>query len=330
MLKQRDLLGLEYLDAEEIKLILDTAESFKEVGTRQVKKVPALRGVTVVNFFHEPSTRTRTSFELAAKRLSADVVSFTSGASSLKKGETLVDTAQNIEAMSIDMVVIRHSCAGAPAMLARALKASVINAGDGVHEHPTQGLLDMFTIREKKGKLKGLKVVFVGDITHSRVARSNIWGMRKMGVEVAVAGPATLIPPRIEEMGVKVYHNVEQALKDADVAYILRIQLERQQSGLFPSIREYASIYGINNRTLQRAKPGIMVMHPGPMNRGIEISSGVADGPSAVILDQVTNGVAVRMAVLYLLAQRRGKLEDETKEAGNKAKRTVVRKGRTK
>ena len=304
-LKSKDLLGLEYLEAEEIKLILDTAESFKEVGSRQVKKVPALRGVTVVNFFHEPSTRTRTSFELAAKRLSADVVSFTATTSSLSKGETLVDTAQNIEAMNIDMVVIRHSCAGAPLMLAKALNAGVVNAGDGAHEHPTQALLDMFTIRENKGRLKGLKVVFIGDITHSRVARSNIWGMKKMGVDVSVAGPATLIPKDLEKLGVKVYYDVDTALKDADVAYILRIQLERQAGGLFPSIREYAGIYGINSDRLKRAKPGIMVMHPGPMNRGIEISSEVADGPSSVILEQVTNGVAVRMAVLYLLGRQR-------------------------
>jgi len=318
-LKNKDLLGLEYLTKEEIELILDTATSFKEVGTRQIKKVPALRGVTVVNFFHEPSTRTRTSFELAAKRLSADVVSFTAAASSLTKGETLVDTAKNIEAMNIDMVVIRHSCPGATHMLGQALKAAVINAGDGPHEHPTQGLLDMFTIREHKGELKGLKVVFIGDITHSRVARSNIWGMNKLGVEVAVAGPATLIPPYIEDLGVKVYYDVDQAIKDADVAYILRIQLERQEGGLFPSIREYSTIYGIDSERLRRAKPGIMVMHPGPMNRGIEITSEVADGPSSVILEQVTNGVAVRMAVLYLLAQRRGQTAAEAAPSGTGA-----------
>ena len=306
-LARKDLLAIEDLSKEEIKLILDTAESFKEVGTREVKKVPALRGTTLLSFFAEASTRTRTSFELAAKRLSADVVSVAAAGSSMQKGETLLDTARTIESMNVDMIVIRHNCSGAPHILARAMQASIINAGDGTHEHPTQGLLDAFTIRSKKGRLEGLNVLLVGDITHSRVARSNIWCLTKMGAKVSVAGPATLIPPGIEKLGVKVFHDLDKALEGADVVNILRIQLERQQAGLFPSVREYAAIYGLNEKRLAKASKDAIVLHPGPMNRGIEISSSVADGPHSVIHEQVTNGVAVRMAVLFLLAQGRGK-----------------------
>ncbi len=298
---RKDLLGLEDLTREEIKMILDTTESFKEISTREIKKVPALRGKTIANLFFESSTRTRISFELAEKRLSADVVNFSASTSSLSKGETLIDTARNIEAMKIDCVVIRHSSSGASYMLSKKLNAAVINAGDGTHEHPTQALLDMFTIREKKGRLEGLKVAIVGDIRHSRVARSNIWGMRKMGIEVRICGPKTLLPVDIEKTGVKVFYDIEQAVKNVDVIMALRIQKERQGQSYFPSIREYSKLYGITGERLKYAKEDVLIMHPGPINRGVEIMPEVADGPYSVILEQVTNGLAVRMAVLYLV-----------------------------
>lgn len=301
-LKNKDLLGLEYLDREEINLILETAKPFKELFTRSVKKVPPLRGKTVVLLFYEPSTRTRISFELAAKRLSADVLNISASTSSVAKGESLIDTAKTLEAMKADFVVIRHSMAGAPQILARTISASIINAGDGTHEHPTQGLLDMFTIWEKKERLSGLKVAIVGDILHSRVARSNIWGLNKMGAKVYVVGPATLIPPKIEQMGVKIFYDLDEIIDELDVINILRIQIERQKENLFPSLREYNEIFGITDERLKRAKKDLLVMHPGPMNRGIEISSSVAESSRSVITEQVTNGIAVRMAVLYLLA----------------------------
>jgi len=301
-LKNKDLLGLEYLDREEINLILETARPFKELFTRSVKKVPPLRGKTVVLLFYEPSTRTRISFELAAKRLSADVLNISASTSSVAKGESLIDTAKTLEAMKADFVVIRHSMAGAPQILARTISASIINAGDGTHEHPTQGLLDMFTIWEKKGRISGLKVAIVGDILHSRVARSNIWGLNKMGAKVYVVGPATLIPPKIEQMGVKIFYDLDEIIDELDVINILRIQIERQKENLFPSLREYNEIFGITDERLKRAKKDLLVMHPGPMNRGIEISSSVAESSRSVITEQVTNGIAVRMAVLYLLA----------------------------
>ena len=298
---RKDLLGLEDLTREEIKMILDTTESFKEISTREIKKVPALRGKTIANLFFESSTRTRISFELAEKRLSADVVNFSASTSSLSKGETLIDTAKNIEAMKIDCVVIRHSSSGASYMLSKKLNAAVINAGDGTHEHPTQALLDMFTIREKKGRLEGLKVTIVGDIRHSRVARSNIWGMRKMGIEVRICGPKTLLPVDIEKTGAKVFYQIEHAVKNVDVIMALRIQKERQGQSYFPSIREYSKLYGITSERLKYAKEDVLIMHPGPINRGVEIMPEVADGPYSVILEQVTNGLAVRMAVLYLV-----------------------------
>lgn len=299
--KHKDLLGLEELSADEIELILNTANSFKEISERPIKKVPVLRGKTVVMFFYEASTRTRTSFELAAKRLSADTVSIVKNTSSLQKGETLKDTAKNIEAMKIDALIVRHPSSGAPHMLAKAITPCVINAGDGAHEHPTQALLDMFTIKEKKGRIKGLNVCLVGDILHSRVARSNIWGLTKLGASVTVCGPATLIPPDVEKLGVTVTTNIDEAVKKADVLNVLRIQLERQKDKFFPSIREYAMKFGINSGRLQKAKKDLLIMHPGPINRGIELTPEVADGPYSVILNQVTNGIAVRMAVLYLL-----------------------------
>jgi aspartate carbamoyltransferase catalytic subunit len=302
---KKDLLGLEELSAEEINLILDTADSFKEISTRAIKKVPALRGKTIVNLFFEPSTRTRTSFELAAKRLSADTISIAAATSSVVKGETLIDTARNLESLKVDIIIMRHSASGAPNFLAKLLDASVINAGDGSHEHPTQGLLDLYTMKEKKGKIEGLKVVIVGDILHSRVARSNIWGLIKLGADVTVVGPPTLIPVDIEKIGIKVSYNLLGAIEDADVINILRIQRERQQAGLFPSIREYAELYCITPEKLENTKKDVLIMHPGPMNRGVEISSAVADGPYSVILDQVTNGLAVRMAVLFLVAGTR-------------------------
>jgi aspartate carbamoyltransferase catalytic subunit len=310
-LRSRHLLGLEGLLKEEIDLILDTAETFKEILERPIKKVPTLRGVTVVNLFYEPSTRTRISFELAEKRLSADLVNFSASTSSVKKGETLKDTVKNIEAMKIDMVVIRHQSAGTPYFLSQCLTSSIINAGDGAHEHPTQGLLDLFTLREKYKKFKGLRVVIVGDIKHSRVARSNIWGLKTMGASVAVCGPTTLMPYEIEKMGVDVYSNLDQALEGADVVNVLRIQLERQKGGLLPSLREYSNEFGINAERLKRLNPNFTIMHPGPINRGVEITPEVADGPYSVILNQVTNGVAIRMAVLYLLSGGEAKVEQE-------------------
>ncbi|MDA7857918.1 aspartate carbamoyltransferase catalytic subunit [bacterium] len=300
-LKGKDLLGLEYLGKDEIKLILDTAKPFKELFTRSVKKVPPLRGKTVVLLFYEPSTRTRTSFELAAKRLSADVLNITVATSSVVKGESLIDTAKTLEAMKADFVVIRHSMAGASHILAKTISASIINAGDGAHEHPTQGLLDIFTIYEKRGRLDGLKVAIVGDILHSRVARSNIWGLNKMGAKVWVVGPPTLIPPEIEKMNVKVSYNLDEIIDQLDVVNILRIQKERQTESLFPSLQEYTEMFSVKTSRLGRAKKDLIVMHPGPMNRGVEISSGVADGRMSVITEQVTNGIAIRMAVLYLL-----------------------------
>jgi aspartate carbamoyltransferase catalytic subunit len=301
-LNRKHLLGLEGIHADEIGLILNTAEAFKEVSERPVKKVPALRGRTIANLFFEPSTRTRVSFELAEKRLSADSVNFSSSTSSVKKGETLRDTAENLQAMKIDMIVIRHGSSGAPHFLSGVLDASVVNAGDGTHEHPTQGLLDIFTLRKKWGEIAGRKVVIVGDITHSRVARSNIFGLVTMGASVTVCGPPTMIPPELERLDVTIERNLRKALEGADAVNVLRIQLERQKTSLFPSLDEYATVFGVNDDVLRHAKPDCIVMHPGPINRGVEISQDVADGDRAVILEQVTNGVAVRMAVLYLLS----------------------------
>jgi aspartate carbamoyltransferase catalytic subunit len=297
---RKDLLGIEELSAEEIVHVLDTAAAFKQVGERHIKKVPSLRGKTQVNLFIEPSTRTRTSFELSAKRLSADVVNITTAVSSLVKGETLKDTALNLQALRADIIVIRHSAAGAPHFLARYLKASVINAGDGAHEHPTQALLDAFTIREKKGKLAGLNVTILGDILYSRVARSNIWLLTKLGAHVTLAGPSTLVPRVFEKLGCRVTHDMEEAIRDADVINLLRIQHERQRKTMFPSIGEYTAMFGLNKERFARTKPDAMIMHPGPINRGVEIDSDVADCGRSVILEQVTNGLAVRMAVLYL------------------------------
>jgi aspartate carbamoyltransferase catalytic subunit len=301
-LKRKDLISLKELPKEEIELILNTAVSFKEVTTRDIKKVPTLRGKTLINLFFEPSTRTRTSFELAGKRLSADVINISHSSSSAVKGESLLDTAKNLEAMNADLIVIRHPSSGSPYILSRHLKSSIINAGDGAHEHPTQGLLDLFTIREKLGMIEGLKVAIVGDITHSRVARSDIAGLTKMGASVRVIGPPTMIPMDIEKSGVVVYHDLKERIQGVDVILMLRLQLERQGKGLFPSIREYSEIYGLNTENLKLAKKDVLVMHPGPVNRGVEISPEIADGLSSVILDQVTNGVAVRMAVLFLLS----------------------------
>jgi aspartate carbamoyltransferase catalytic subunit len=301
-LKRKDLISLKELPKEEIELILNTAVSFKEVTTRDIKKVPTLRGKTLINLFFEPSTRTRTSFELAGKRLSADVINISHSSSSAVKGESLLDTAKNLEAMNADLIVIRHPSSGSPYILSRHLKSSIINAGDGAHEHPTQGLLDLFTIREKLGMIEGLKVAIVGDITHSRVARSDIAGLTKMGASVRVIGPPTMIPMDIEKSGVVVYHDLKEGIQGVDVILMLRLQLERQGKGLFPSIREYSEIYGLNTENLKLAKKDVLVMHPGPVNRGVEISPEIADGLSSVILDQVTNGVAVRMAVLFLLS----------------------------
>ncbi len=299
----RHLLDLESLPREHIERILHDAAGFKDVFTRTIKKLPTLRGVTVVNLFFENSTRTRTSFELAAKRLSADVVNFSIATSSVAKGESLLDTAKTIRALGADIIIMRHGVAGTPHLLAQRLPdVSVINAGDGCHEHPTQGLLDMFTMREKKGRIEGLQVVILGDILHSRVARSNIWGLTKLGARVRVVGPRTLIPRGIESMGVEVCHNLREGLRGADVINILRIQRERMTQNLFPSLREYNLLYGLTLDRLKWAKPGALVMHPGPINRGVEIDQPVADGPMSVIEEQVTNGVAVRMAVLYLLS----------------------------
>ncbi len=300
-LRNKDLLTIGQLSVDEINLILDTADSMKEISTRDIKKVPTLRGKTVINLFYEPSTRTRTSFEIAGKRLSADVVNISTSTSSVVKGETLKDTGRNLQAMNPDLVVIRHSCAGAPAMLAEILPSAIVNAGDGAHAHPTQALLDVFTIREKKGAIKGLTVAIIGDITHSRVARSNIAALNKMGATVIIHGPFTMIPPEIERLGVKVAKNMEDALAGADVIMMLRIQMERQSRYLFPSVREYSGFFGLNLERLTKAKKDVLIMHPGPINRGVEISPDVADGPYALILEQVANGVAVRMALLYLL-----------------------------
>ena len=297
----KDLLGMGSLSVEDIELILDTAESLKSISARDIKKVPTLRGKSVVNFFYEPSTRTRTSFEVAAKRLSADTFSLSASTSSMVKGETLLDTARNLQAMRPDLIVLRHHSSGAPHMLAKKVEAGIVNAGDGINEHPTQALLDLYTVREKKGRVKGLKVAIIGDISHSRVARSDIIGLIKMGAEVTVSGPPTMIPVGIEALGVQVVPDPAQAVKNKDVLMLLRIQLERQSEVLFPSIREYASFFGLNKESLRSANEGAIVMHPGPLNRGVEITSELADGPDSVILDQVANGVAVRMAVLYLL-----------------------------
>ena len=325
-LSKKDILDIESLSSDEIRLILEAAESFKEVLGRDIKKVPTLRGKTVINLFFEASTRTRTSFEIAAKRLSADTINISASASSVQKGETLSDTVRNIEAMNSDVIIIRHPASGAPHFIAKRLSASVINAGDGSHEHPSQALLDLMTIKEKKGKIEGLKVAVIGDIAHSRVARSNIHGLTKMGAKVVLYGPKTLIPKGIDRIrdeggrmkdevkkgsdssliphhsSLSVASSMEEALKDADVIMMLRIQLERQGQSLFPSVREYSRFFGLNGRNISLAKEDAVIMHPGPMNRGVEISSDVADGPRSVILDQVNNGIAVRMALLYLLA----------------------------
>ncbi len=299
---RKDLITLYDLEADEIRLILDTAAEFKKVSERRIKKVPALRGKTVVNFFVEPSTRTRTSFELAEQRLSADIINISASTSSLSKGETLLDTAKNIEALQVNLIVMRHSAAGSHYFLARRLKCGVLNAGDGAHEHPTQALLDIFTIREKKGKIEGLNVSIVGDILHSRVARSNIWGLLKLGANVTIGGPATLVPKEFEKIGVRVCDNLKDTIEGADVVNLLRIQHERQRASYFPSISEYASIFGLNKETVKYLKPDALIMHPGPINRGVELDSSIADGTQSVILEQVTNGLAVRMAVLYLIA----------------------------
>ena len=298
----KDLVGLEHLTREQITAILDTAEPFKEVSERPIKKVPALRGKTIVNLFFEASTRTRISFEFAEKRLSADTVNVASAGSSVSKGETLVDTARNLEAMRIDMVVIRHGASGAAKFLGDRIRSNVINAGDGQHEHPTQALLDLLTLRDRFGRLEGLRVCIMGDVLHSRVARSNIWGLTRLGAEVAVCGPPTLLPREIGDLGVTVFRRVEEAIEWADALNILRLQLERMTAGFIPSLREYNRVFGVTSERLARAPRELLILHPGPMNRGVEIDSDVADGPHSVILSQVTNGVAVRMAVLYLLA----------------------------
>lgn len=299
--KRRDLLDLQNLDKDEIELILETAKSFRQVSTRDVKKVPALRGKTVALLFYEPSTRTRVSFELAAKRLSADVVNIASASSSSSKGESILDTALNLEAMNVDMVVVRPQSSGVPNILSQHLKAAVINAGDGCREHPTQALLDIFTVQEKLGKIAGLNVTIVGDILHSRVARSNIWGFKKLGANVTVCGPSTLMPRSIKELGVDVSYDLESSMKKSDCLIVLRLQKERQQDSFLPSLREYAKLFGVSQSKLDCASKDLLIMHPGPTNRGVEIGADVADGKQSVILEQVTNGVAIRMAVLYLL-----------------------------
>ena len=306
-LKSRHLLGIEGLTSEEINLILDTADSFAEISRREIKKVPTLRGQTVINLFFEPSTRTRTSFELAEKRLSADSLNFSASTSSVVKGETLLDTARNLEAMNPDFIVMRHGMPGAPHFLSRVCRSSIVNAGDGSHEHPTQALLDAYTIRQKKGKIGGLRIVIVGDILHSRVVRSNLFLWSTLGADVTVVAPPTLMPLGIEKLGVKVSHRLDEAVEGADVIMMLRIQMERQGKGYFPSVREYYSLFGLTEERVKRARPDVIIMHPGPINRGVEIASSVADGPYSVILEQVTNGIAIRMAVLYLLAGGGGK-----------------------
>jgi aspartate carbamoyltransferase catalytic subunit len=309
-LKARHLLGIEPLDADDILRILEAAESFEEVGRRAIKTVPTLRGRTVINLFLEPSTRTRSSFEIAEKRLSADALNFSASTSSLVKGETLIDTALNLEAMAPDFIVIRHSQPGAPHLLAHYCRSRIINAGDGPHEHPTQALIDAFTMRRHKGRIAGLRVAIIGDITHSRVVRSNIHLLRKLGAEVTVSGPPTLLPLEIERMGVRVARRLEEALEGADVVMMLRLQRERMSAGLVPSAREYFRLFGLTAERVRLARPDVIIMHPGPINRGVEIDSAVADGDYSVILEQVTNGIAVRMAVLYLLAGGRGAGED--------------------
>jgi len=306
---RKHLLDIQSLSPDEIVTVLDTATQFKAVGERAIKKVPALRGKTVINLFIEPSTRTRISFELAALRLTADVINFTAEASSLKKGETLKDTARNLEALNADIIIIRHSATGAPHFLSRFLRGSVINAGDGAHEHPTQALLDCFTIREKKGRIAGLNVTILGDILYSRVARSNIWALLKLGAHVTLCGPSTLVPRVFEQMGCRVTYDVEEAIADADVINLLRIQHERQRQTMFPSIGEYSSLFGLNKTRFDRTRPDVLIMHPGPINRGVEISSDVADCEHSVVLEQVTNGLAVRMAVLFLVNGGKGPQE---------------------
>jgi aspartate carbamoyltransferase catalytic subunit len=305
---RKDLLDIQSLSAEEIFTVLDTARAFKAVGERAIKKVPALRGKTVVNLFVEPSTRTRISFELAAQRLTADVINFTAEASSLKKGETLKDTARNLEALNADIIIIRHSATGAPHFLSRILKSSVVNAGDGAHEHPTQALLDVFTIREKRGKIEGLNVTILGDILYSRVARSNIWALIKLGAHVTLCGPPTLVPKVFEQMGCKVTYKLEEAIAGADIINLLRIQHERQRQTMFPSLSEYTALFGLTNARLKLTKDDVLIMHPGPINRGVEIDSEIADSGRSVILQQVTNGLAVRMAVLYLISGGKGEI----------------------
>ena len=309
----KDLLGLERLTADQITLILDTADPLREISERAIKKVPTLRGATVVNLFFEASTRTRISFEFAEKRMSADTVNVAVQGSSIMKGETLVDTARNLEAMRIDMVVIRHNSSGAARFLAERIESNVINAGDGTHEHPTQGLLDMLTLRQRWGSLAGKRVCICGDVLHSRVARSNIWGLQKLGVEVGVCGPRSLLPNAVGEMGVTVFDRIEAAIEWADALNVLRLQLERMEAGYIPSLREYNRVFGVTRERLERAPRDLLILHPGPMNRGVEIDSDVADGPHSVILDQVTNGVAVRMAVLYLLAGNSPRLAEAAK-----------------
>jgi aspartate carbamoyltransferase catalytic subunit len=306
---RKHLLDIESLTAEEITTVLETAKAFKAVGERAIKKVPALRGKTVVNLFIEPSTRTRISFELAAIRLSADVINFTAEASSLKKGETLKDTARNLEALNADTIIIRHSATGAPHFLSRFLKGSVVNAGDGAHEHPTQALLDTFTIREKKERIAGLNVTILGDILYSRVARSNIWALLKLGANVTLCGPSTLVPRVFEQLGCKVTYDVEEAIRNADIINLLRIQHERQRQTMFPSLNEYTTLFGLTQARLERTKPDVLIMHPGPINRGVEIDSDIADCGRSVILEQVTNGLAVRMAVLFLVNGGKGPQE---------------------
>ena len=306
---RKHLLDIESLTPDEIRTVLDTARAFKAVGERAIKKVPALRGKTVINLFIEPSTRTRISFELAAQRLTADIINFSAEASSLKKGETLKDTARNLEALNADIIIIRHSATGAPHFLSRFLNACVVNAGDGAHEHPTQALLDVFTIREKKGSVAGLKVTILGDILYSRVARSNIWALLKLGAQVTLCGPSTLVPRVFEQMGCRVTYNVDEAIADADIINLLRIQHERQRKSMFPSLGEYISLFGLNKKRMERTKPDVLIMHPGPINRGVEIDSEIADCGRSVILDQVTNGLAVRMAVLFLVNGGKGPQE---------------------
>ena len=306
---RKHLLDIESLSAEEIMTVLDTARAFKAVGERAIKKVPALRGKTVVNLFVEPSTRTRISFELAAQRLTADIINFSAEASSLKKGETLKDTARNLEALNADIIIIRHSASGAPHFLSRFLRSSVVNAGDGAHEHPTQALLDMFTILEKRGNIEGLNVTILGDILYSRVARSNIWALLKLGARVTLCGPSTLVPKVFEQMGCRVTYNVEEAIVDADIINLLRIQHERQRQTMFPSLNEYTSLFGLNKARMEKTRPDVLIMHPGPINRGVEIDSEIADCGRSVILEQVTNGLAVRMAVLFLISGGKGPQE---------------------